>query len=203
MANQNAATTGGISTPHPPQHPVAVRTSVVGTPQRIPTGGTPPLATGVAVVNQTTGGTPQLGGGAPGGTPLLASGFAMANQSGGVHSPASGGQGAAGRPGLSLSRSLSRSLSLSPARSFSLSLPLALSLSLALSPARSLSLALSLALTRGVSRGVHAVFFFFFITLEPRVDRYTSLRALNTSPPRNRCTFHVVSRVFAPLPARR
>ena len=28
-------------------------------------------------------------------------------------------------------------------------------------------------------------FFFFFITLEPRVEWYTGLCALNTSPPRN------------------
>jgi len=31
-------------------------------------------------------------------------------------------------------------------------------------------------------------FFFFFITLEPRVERYKSLWSLNTSPPRNRLT---------------
>ena len=31
-------------------------------------------------------------------------------------------------------------------------------------------------------------FFFFFITLKPRVKWYKSLWALNTSPPRNRCT---------------
>ena len=30
------------------------------------------------------------------------------------------------------------------------------------------------------------VFSFFFITLKPRVESYKSLRALNTSPPRNR-----------------
>jgi len=32
-------------------------------------------------------------------------------------------------------------------------------------------------------------FFFFYITLEPRVEGYTSLCALNTSPPRNRCRY--------------
>jgi len=32
-------------------------------------------------------------------------------------------------------------------------------------------------------------FLFFFITLKPRVECYQSLWALNTSPPRNRCTF--------------
>ena len=32
-------------------------------------------------------------------------------------------------------------------------------------------------------------FFFFFITLQPRVERCTRLCALNTSPPRNHCTF--------------
>ena len=31
--------------------------------------------------------------------------------------------------------------------------------------------------------------FFFFIALKPRVELYKSLWALNTSPPRNRCTF--------------
>ena len=31
--------------------------------------------------------------------------------------------------------------------------------------------------------------FFFFVTLEPRVEWYQSLCALNTSPPRNHCTF--------------
>jgi len=32
-------------------------------------------------------------------------------------------------------------------------------------------------------------FFFLCITLKPRVERYKSLRALNTSPPQNRFTF--------------
>ena len=32
-------------------------------------------------------------------------------------------------------------------------------------------------------------FLLFLITLDPRVDRYRSLWALTTSPPRNRCTF--------------
>ena len=31
--------------------------------------------------------------------------------------------------------------------------------------------------------------FFFFIILKPRVEWYKSIWALNTSPPRNRCTF--------------
>ena len=35
-----------------------------------------------------------------------------------------------------------------------------------------------------VSSRRRGVFFFFFITLEPRVERYKSLWALNTSPPR-------------------
>ena len=32
-------------------------------------------------------------------------------------------------------------------------------------------------------------FFFFFISLKPRVESFKSLWALNTSPPRNRFTF--------------
>ena len=35
-------------------------------------------------------------------------------------------------------------------------------------------------------KGPHQLFL-FYITLKPRVERYKSLRALNTSPPRNRC----------------
>ena len=38
-------------------------------------------------------------------------------------------------------------------------------------------------------RGFKVLRLFFFITLEPRVEWYTSLWALNTSPPRNRFTF--------------
>ena len=33
------------------------------------------------------------------------------------------------------------------------------------------------------------VLFFLFVTLEPRVERYKIPCALNTSPPRNHCTF--------------
>ena len=40
------------------------------------------------------------------------------------------------------------------------------------------------------SRAVPApYFFFFFLTLTPRVELPKSLSALNTSPPRSRCTF--------------
>ena len=41
----------------------------------------------------------------------------------------------------------------------------------------------------GVWRVTRHSGFFFFITLEPRVEWYTSLWALNTSPPRYRFTF--------------
>ena len=37
--------------------------------------------------------------------------------------------------------------------------------------------------------GSFTTFFFFFIALKSRVEWYKNLRALNTSPPRNRFTF--------------
>jgi len=41
----------------------------------------------------------------------------------------------------------------------------------------------------GFARFCQAYPLLFFITLKPRVERYKSLCALNTSPPRNRLTF--------------
>ena len=43
--------------------------------------------------------------------------------------------------------------------------------------------------TAGSNVALMRRFFFFFIPLKPRVEWYKSLWALNTSPPRNRCTF--------------